>query len=211
MSRSGTALVTIVLLLLGEAASAEPVEEIFAAGDHCVAYRTIKDVFFGIDAEVIGRSCEVRAALVGSQEGAGPRVVVEVPVKSLRSGNVFRNRSVADLLGAKTQPDLRFTSKPLDVEALRADVESGSFVLPGTLSFGGRDFPLDFPLELVEEGGHRSVRGRLATTFEALDVEVPTVAGGLIARPHEDLELIVHLDVGRVDGLEDWARAAGLP
>jgi hypothetical protein len=52
--------------------------------------------------------------------------------------------------------------------------------------------------------------GRLATTFAAFEVEVPTVAGGLIARPHEALELVVHLDLARVEGLEAWAREQGL-
>ena len=122
----------------------------------------------------------------------------------------MRNRAVADLLGAKTQPNLRFTSSPIDVEALRADIARGSFRLPGILSLGGKDFPIDFPLEIVEHEGRHYVKGRLATTFEAFEVEVPTVAGGLIARPHEALELIVYLDLERVEGLEAWAREQGL-
>jgi hypothetical protein len=178
------------------AAAADAGDAIFEAGDHCVAYRTIKGMFFGFDAEVVGRSCEVSASLVASEDGGGPRVVVSVPVKSLKSGNILRNKTVADLLGAQVQPELRFTSGPIDVGAL-----------PGTLSLGGRAYPIDFPLAIVATGEQRAVVGRLATRFEAFEVEVPTVAGGLIARPHDELELVVHLDVARVEGLEEWARA----
>jgi hypothetical protein len=189
------------------AAAADAGDAIFEAGDHCVAYRTIKGMFFGFDAEVVGRSCEVSASLVASEDGGGPRVVVSVPVKSLKSGNILRNKTVADLLGAQVQPELRFTSGPIDVGALRGALAAGSFLLPGTLSLGGRAYPIDFPLAIVATGEQRAVVGRLATRFEAFEVEVPTVAGGLIARPHDELELVVHLDVARVEGLEEWARA----
>jgi hypothetical protein len=200
----------ILVFLIAGSAEAEDQEEIFQPGDHCVAYRTVKDILFAIDTEVIGRSCKVTASLLPAAEGAGPQVVVEVPVKSLKSGNIMRNRAVAGLLGAKTQPNLRFASSPIDVEKLRADIARGSFRLPGTLTLGGKDFPIDFPLQIVEHEGRHYVKGRLATTFEAFEVEVPTVAGGLIARPHEALELIVHLELERVEGLESWAREQGL-
>lgn len=193
-------------VLLVAAAVADGGDTFFAAGEHCVAYRTIKDMFFGIDAEVVGRSCEVAAALVPAEDGSGPQVVVSVPVKSLKSGNIMRNRTVSDLLGAKTQPDLRFVSDPIDVAALRDGLAAGRFALPGTLSIGGKAFPVEFPLALVGSDGQRAVVGRLVTSFEAFDVEVPTVAGGLIARPHEELELLVRMDVARVEGLEEWAR-----
>jgi hypothetical protein len=200
----------IVAALLGPLALAASDEQVFGAKDHCVAYRTTKDMFFGMDVEVIGRSCDVTASLMKTAAGSEPRIVVTVPAKSFKSGNIMRNRTVSDLLGAKVQPDLLFTSSPLDAESLRADVDRGHFVLSGTLTLGGRDYPIDFPLELVEQAGGRYVKGHLETTVEAFEGEVPTVAFGLIASPHEELELIVHLDLERVNGLEAWAASLGL-
>lgn len=202
-------LALLVLLVAGRA-DAESPEEIFEAGDHCVAYRTVKDLLFTVDAEIVGRSCEVTASLLPAADGAGPQVVVVVPVKSLKSGNFLRNRAVSDLLGGEAQPNLRFASSPIDVEALRAEIAEGSFLLPGSLRLGEKEFSVEFPLELVEHEGGSSVKGRLITTFEAFEVEVPTIAGGLIARPHEELELIVHLDLARVEGLMAWAQQQGL-
>jgi len=201
---------SILALLVAGAAGADEEREIFEPGDHCVAYRTIKRVFFIFNSEIIGRSCEVSASLEFSQEGGGPRIAVELPIESFRSGSARRDRTVADLLGAKTQSELRFSSDPIDIEALRPDIARGRLHLPGVLTLDGKDFPLEFPLEIVEREGRHSVKGRLATTFAAFDVVVPSVAGGLIARPKEALELVVHLDLERVTGLVQWAREAGL-
>jgi len=219
MQRGTHLLIAFVLVLatMAVATAAEEVDgnsEIFEPGDHCVAYRTIKDMWFGSQVEVVGRSCEVSAKLVSVD--AGSQVVVSVPIKSLHSGNMLRNGSVADLLGVKLQPDLVFTSDPIDTAALRDEIasgsgsRSGSFVLPGSLRIGDNPYPVDFSLEVVEYAGGRSVKGRLETTFAAFSVEVPTVMGGFIAKPHEELELIVHLDVAQVDGLDAWVGAAGI-
>jgi hypothetical protein len=213
MQRGNYGLCAFVLLLTSFATTAttafgDEAGEIFEPGDHCVAYRTTKGMWFGSEVVVVGRSCEVSAKLVAVDAGA--QVVVSVPIKSLRSGNMLRNGSVADLLGVKLQPDLRFTSDPIDADTLRDDIVRGSLVLPGTLSLGGKPYSVEFSLEIVEHAGQRSVKGRLETTFEAFKVEVPSVMGGFIAKPHEELELIVNLDVARVDGLDAWAAAAGL-
>lgn len=201
----------VLALLAAGAAGADEEREIFGPGDHCVAYRTIKHVFFVFNAEVIGRNCEVSSRLDLSEEGGDPRIVVEVPIEGFDSRRTRRDRTVADLLGVDTQPELRFSSNPIDVEVLRPGIARGRFRLPGTLTLGGRDFPLEFPLEIVEREGGRYVKGRLATTFAAFDVVVPTVVGGLIARPKEALELVLHLDLERVSGLAEWAQEVGLP
>lgn len=204
-----TAGLGIVALVFATAAIAAD-DPIFEPGDHCVAYRTTKDILFALDAEIIGRNCDVKASLVRSGGEAGPSIVVEVPIESFRSRNFMRDRSVSDLLGAKTQPDLRFTSSPIDAEALREEIATGRLTVTGVLTIGGKDFPLEFPLELTEHEGKHFVSGRLPTTFAAFDIQVPTVAGGLIARPHESLELVVQLELERVEGLADWADERGL-
>jgi len=210
MFRYAPGVTAILAVLVCTTAIADSDEEIFEADDHCVAYRTSKDLLFGVDVEVIGRSCEVTASLIAGAEGEGPQIVVSVPAKSFKSGNIMRNKAVRDILGAEKQPDLLFTSNPIDLERLRGEVEQGRVVLPGRLSLDGRGYPVDFPLELVEHEGHRYVKGRLETTFEEFEVEVPTIALGLIARPHEELELIVNLELERVVGFEAWAASVGL-
>ncbi|MCP3984986.1 MAG: YceI family protein [bacterium] len=197
-----------LLLILPVGAAGE--DEIFEPTDHCVAYETIKDMWFVVDTRIVGKSCEVTAALAVNASGGAPRVSVSVPIESLDSKNRFRNGAVADLLGVEAQPDLLFVSAPLDAEGLREALPSGHFTLPGTLSFGGREYPVEFPVELSSDGDRHYASGMLDSTFAAFEVEVPTIAGGLIARPQEGLGLAFQLELERVSGLEAWAEQAGL-
>ena len=191
------------LALLVPAAMADKYEGIFDPGDHCVAYRTTKDMLFAKNVVVVGLSCEISATLVSSSGESGPRVVVEVPIKSLKSGNFLRNSSVADILDAETQPNLRFSTEPLDVETLRRDIATGSFVVKGQLIIAGVEHAVSSPVEIIEFEGRRFVRGRLSTSFADFGMETPTAAGGLIARVHEQLDLLVHIDATRIEGLAD--------
>jgi hypothetical protein len=184
--------------LLVTPAVADPYEGIFDPDDHCVAYRATKDMLFAKDVVVVGLSCEVTATLVSSDDAAGPRIIVEVPIKSLKSGNILRNYSVSDILGAKIQPNLHFSSEPLDFEALRRDKQNASFVVEGQLNIAGEDHAVSYPVEVLEFEGRRYVRGRLSTTFAALGLEPPTAAAGMIARVHEELDLLIHIDVTQI-------------
>ncbi len=191
----------VLFALLALPAAADQFEGVFEPDDHCVAYHSIKDMLFARDVVVVGLSCKVTAAVVPSSDGAGPRVVVEVPVKSLKSGNFLRDSSVSGILGAKIQPELRFSSDPLDMEALRRDIESGSFVVNGQLTIAGVDYAISSPVEVVEFEGQRYVRGWFSTTFAAFGMEAPTAGGGLFAKVHEELGLMVQLDLSQVEGL----------
>ncbi len=200
----------LVVLLVAGGAGAGAEDEVFGAGEHCVAYRTVKDMWFFVDTPIVGKSCEVTAALEEGSAGRGAQLSVAVPIESLDSGNFMRDHAVADLLGVETQPDLRFFAGPLDAEALRPGVAQRHFVLEGVLAFGGRDFAVTMPIDLVRREGRLQAQGRLATTFEAFGVEVPTVAAGLVARPHEEVEILFQLDLDRVAGLVPWAQEHGL-
>ena len=194
-----------VFVLTAAPGDARAEDEIFEPTDHCVAYRTVKDMWFFVDTPIVGKSCEVAASLTASPDDGAPRISVTLPIESLDSRNRFRDGVVADLLGVEEQPDLRFTSDPLDADALREEIPKGSFALPGILSFGGKEFRVEFPVELSESGGRHFAEGSLTMTFEAFGIEVPTVAGGLIARPHDEIEIAFHVELERVDQLEAWA------
>lgn len=203
VTKLGLFVLLVLLVLPGLEAAAEPYEAIFAPDDHCVAYRVTKDMLFAKDVIVVGKSCEVVVSLVSNVDAAGPRIVVEVPIKSLKSGNILRNSSVSDILGAKTQPNLQFTSDPLDVEALRAHEGEGAIVVAGQLTIAGVDHAVSCPVEVLGASEQRYARCRLATAFADFGMEPPVAGGGLIARVHEDLDLLVHIDLARIEGLED--------
>ncbi len=197
-----------VITLLAQPAIADTYEGIFDSDDHCVAYRTTKDMLISKDVVVVGLSCEVTAMVDISNDADGPRVVVEVPIKSLKSGNILRNYSVSDILGADTQPNLRFTTAPIDVEAIRRALETVGDdtvhpVVDGQLTIAGVDHAVSSPVEVVERDGRRFVRGHLSTRFANFGMEPPTAAGGVLARVHEELDLLVQLDLAQIDGLTE--------
>lgn len=205
--RQASSLIAAVLLLAFGTQPAFAESEVFSEKDHCVAYRTLKRMFFRFDAEIVGRNCEATASLQPGEADAGARIVVVIPIKGFSSRNFMRDRTVSHLLGVKEQPELRFVSEPLDAGLLAREIPSGRFPLSGLLSIGGRDFPVTFELELFERGDQRLLRGALETTFSALAIEVPTVGpGGILARPGEKLELLLQLDPTRVANLAEWAR-----
>ena len=72
----------------------------------------------------------------------------------------------------------------------------------GNLEVAGGKFPVKFALILTKQPGYVLIEGRYKTTFTALKIVVPTVVGGLIADPHDDLELLVHLRSDKISGAE---------
>ncbi|MCP5057660.1 MAG: YceI family protein [bacterium] len=209
MRLAATALFFLIVLPPMAGGAAED-ETIFGSADHCVAYQTIKDMWFVVDTGIVGKSCEVEASLTSTPDDVAPRISVSLPIESLDSNNRFRDGAVADLLGAEEQPEIRFLSSPLEAETLRQALPSGRFELAGVLSFGGKDFQVAFPVEIIQGNDRHYAKGVLASSFTAFAVEVPTIAGGLIARPKDALDLAFQLELERVDGLEAWAESAGL-
>lgn len=102
-----------------------------------------------------------------------------MPIKSLKSGNVPRNYSVADILGAKEQPNLRFTTDPFYLRALQRDMKCGRFIVPGKLTIAGVEHSLSFPARAVEFEGRHYVRGKIATPSKSTSL---TPASRIVAR-----------------------------
>ena len=180
-------------------------------GQHGVAYRATKDVLFGLrDATVVGRSADVTASLSWLEGGDNLRIQAAVGVRSFDSGNGRRDRHVAEILGAPEHPQISFTTEWMDVDAFREGIARGTLRLLGELEVGGRRVPVDFELRFVTDAGRASVEGTLMTTFSALDVDVPQVGpGGMIAAPHDELELFVRLHLDRVPGAAPLLEEAG--
>ena len=81
-------------------------ENIFSSGDHCLAYRTPKKMFFFTDVIVIGKSCQVNAW--SEMKGTKKRFIVTVPVESFDSDSSRRDGVVMEILEEEIHPDLRF-------------------------------------------------------------------------------------------------------
>jgi len=176
-------------------------EEVFQQEDHCLAYRTEKTMFFFVDVEVVGKTCELTARV--EKTGEQVRFEVSFPIHSLDSGNGFRDGDVAEILAGEAHPEFRFVSASLTLEQVRKVLKQGATELPGVLEFAGQPHPVGFPIELSRQSGAWVVTGKLVTSFTELGLELPTVAGGVVADAQDYLELLVHLRFDQVRGLEE--------
>ena len=84
-------IITIGILLLPNSPLVFPEELVFAPEEHCLAYKTVKTMFFFADVDVIGKSCDVTAEMHWQESGEKAQVEVSVPVKTLDSGNALRD------------------------------------------------------------------------------------------------------------------------
>ncbi len=126
-----------------------------------------------------------------------------MPIQSLNSGSRKRDKHVAKILGAPEYASIHFRTEWLEAGVLCERIAQRNWVVPGNLVLKGTHFPVDFELEFSAAASNLIAAGSLKTTFSRLGVEVPSVGpGGMIARPHDNLDLFVHLQLERVDSAE---------
>ena len=101
-------IITTGILLLLNSPLVFPEEPIFAPKEHCLAYKTVKTMLFFVDVDVIGKSCDVTAEMHWEVSGEKAQVEVSVPVKTLDSGNEFRDGDILEILKTNLNPNIRF-------------------------------------------------------------------------------------------------------
>lgn len=175
----------------------------FEEGSHCVAYRAEKVMFFFLSrSEVVGRSCDVSAQVL-PEVGGLYHVEVNVPVRSLTSGDSERDTDVVKALKGDERQDLTFRTPAKTAEQWRTLFASGEFDIVGDLSLGNSSFPVKLRSRYIRKGSdHDEVDGVANVTFKDFGMDPPRVAGGLVARAKPDLQLHFHLQTQRILGAD---------
>ena len=197
-----TIFATGILLTLGvQAIFAE--EPVFAPEEHCLAYKTEKTMFFFVELKVIGKSCDVTAKMRWNASGEKAQVEVSVPVNTLDSGIAMRDADIHEILKTELTPNIRFVSEWLEKSAWGKMLEGQLPEVSGNLEVAGGIFPVKFSLSFAKQAEFSLVEGQLKTTFTTLKIVVPAVAGGFIAEPQDELELLLHLHLDKISGAEN--------
>ena len=205
MKKRINVLLTLILLNIGSQTSFAE-EIVFAPDEHCLAYKTEKSILFFEGVEVIGKSCDVKAEIRWQDSTEQAQVEVSVPVKSLDSTNSFRDENIPEILKAELSPNIRFTSTWLSREDMQKILEEQNAEVSGILEVAGNTFPVKFNLNFTDKGGFFLIEGKLITTFSNLKIKVPSAGpGGLLAATRDYLELLVHLQSGKISGAEKIA------
>jgi len=193
-----------VALLLPFSVSDAAEKEIFESGDHCVAYKAGKKMFFSMNVEVIGKNCSADAKLEWSADSKNAVIKVVIPVDKFNSNSIGpRDEHVAEILGGKGLAPMIFTSAALNRETLVALAKDGKTDIQGTLNIDGKDKGVTFVVSVTGTGNGKVVEASLSTSFTALNVVVPPAGpGGMMANPDDALELHAHLLFEKIAGIE---------
>ena len=182
-------IITTGILLLLNSPLVFPEEQIFSPEEHCLAYKTVKTMFFFADVVVIGKSCDVTAEMHWKVSGEKAQVEVSIPVKTLDSGNALRDGDIPEILKADLTPNIRFVSEWLEKSAWDKMMEGQLPEVSGNLEVAGGIFPVKFVLSFSKQAGFFLVEGLLITRFS-----------GFIADPQDELELLLHLRLDKIAG-----------
>lgn len=175
------------------AASASPAEGMGSdPSKPCVAWAANKRLFVFKKLAPVGVSCAVKVAAVPDQDAR--RLRVAVPIASFDSGEPARDKHVLELLKSSLEPELVFLSKPYGAKEWE-DLKAGrTESIDGTLRVAGEEFPIS--LSVAVAGGAAS--GKIRTSFTAFKMSPPSVAGGLVAKVADELELRYRIPLSEV-------------
>lgn len=174
--------------------------KIFAENEHCVAYRTLKEMFLFAEVEVIGKSCQMTTKLEQNSVNRTVRVTVTIPISTLKSDSEDRDEEILTIMNTAKFPNIEFTSVWFAREELSRYLSERKTKLQGKLKIKGKSHQVAFPLQFRPQSKEWIIEGRLITTFSAFEVVVPAVAGGMIAQPSDLLELWLHLSASKIEG-----------
>ncbi len=177
-------------------------DSLFEDTDHGLAYITEKKMFMLTTLSVTGKSYDIHSTIEFNESSDQFKVHVSVPVESLDSGMIERDKSVQDFLQIADHPKITFTSDWLAYDSLNFDTHLSKNI-SGLLCFAGKQFQVDFPLHFIRHDNFTHITGVLESTFTKLDMACPRVVGGLVADVKDRLDIIVNLRSDKIDGLEE--------
>lgn len=186
------ALFAAAILALGAVLPAAARVPGFEPDKTCVAWKTRKTLFVFKKLEPAGVSCAVKVEAV--PENGARRLRVVVPIASFDSGEGARDKHVLEILKAAVQPELVFLSKPYGAKEWTDLREGRAPLLKGDLRIGGADFPVSLSVSVADGAAFGSVW----TRFGAFNIPAPSVAGGLVAKVAEELELGYRIPLAEV-------------
>lgn len=169
------------------ATSAEPE---FPPGQSCAAWKTKKRMFLVRSVEPVGVSCDLKVQRTSAEVGWG--LQISIPVASFNSGEAERDAEVVKLLKGDGHPNILISSETLAPQLIEQFHKGESVQVSGRIEVGGKAIERSFTVLKDKQG---FARVSLKTQFKDFDLEPPQVAGGVVAKVRDDLELHAQIQV----------------
>lgn len=165
--------------------------------ENCVAWKTSKRLFLVKNQDPVGVNCKIQTKIDKTKEG----FVFEgnFPIQSFDSGEPARDEHIRELLEEKTQNSLVFISDAISSDEWTKK-KATSFDLSGILKKGNKDYRITFQVTKQVVDGIPLWKGLSKTKFTALGMEPPNVAGGLVAKVRDELELHFQFIESKIKG-----------
>ncbi len=170
--------------------------------NHCVAWKTKKRMFLVSSVEPIGISCSPEVDLrLGDHNRL--QLWVEVETKSFKSGEQERDQEVVKILGEK----IVLRTDDIDQDVWRSFYKKPKGQLEMILEIKERKHPIkaDYQIKFPEKAGVGKpivVSGQVKTKFSTLDIEPPSVGGGLVASVKDHLVLYYRFSMEKIEGVD---------
>lgn len=145
----------------------------------------------------VGINCKFNSKIVTGERGRS--LELRVPIEGFESGEPERDKEVLKILKAEVQPELVIRTEDLGAEGADKLFGKEKSELSAELTIGGKKFTIpkvSYQIEVRE--GVKFLVGHVSTTFSAFDIEPPAVAGGLVAKVQDVLELHYQIRKDRI-------------
>jgi hypothetical protein len=154
---------------------------------HCVAWKARKRMFLVQNVEPVGTNCQITSRVVTVADGEYAEL--RIPVMGFDSGNSMRDKDVAMMLGAAGKSDIVVRTLTVPKGGLQEMWDTGGGILKSEIEIAGRKVPVEVSFKVFKEGDVSVARGTLTTTFGYHGLTAPSVAGGLVTKVDEQIQL----------------------
>ena len=182
------------LLLTGNTHAQSKVS--LAEDAHCVAYRVSKRLLFS-NQLVLGENCDIRVDKI-SGDIQHTAIRITIPIKSFDSGDEDRDESVTEVLKAETHPNMVFFIEDFPTEVFGAPKPNVQVLISGKLNIGGKDFPVESNLLLLENPSGLFANGTISTAMSDFEIEPPSMLGGLTMSVEDEFEILYNIDLKKI-------------
>lgn len=158
-----------------------------------VSWKTSKTMFLINDQTPVGINNEVR---VETGLGDARFIKLIIPIAKFSSGEAERDEEVQKILQANLQPNIIFQTALMKQAEFERILSGDVREIDGNLKIANETHPVTVQLNIT----NNFLVGTIKTSFTNFGIQPPRVAGGLVAKVKDVLEL-----VGRID-LKDLKR-----
>ncbi len=179
----------ILAVLLITSNNLEALQSPLEAEKNCVAYVAGNTLALVKKIKVVGKTCEISAQIVPDVGGVY-YVEVDIDSRTFTSGESERDRDVKKILKAEKYPKMIFHTVKLDLKKWKKLFKKKAFDIKGHVHLAAKMYDVSAKVVVNKDDDKQyTMSGVILSSFKNFGLEPPKIAGGLMAKVTESLEL----------------------